>query len=158
MGKMFLIVVDSHSKWFEVEMMPSITIEVTIANLRDMFARYGIPQQLVSDNGSQFTLEEFCKFMKANGIKHTLVAPYHPRSNGQAERFVQTFKQFFKVEDSDSIMQSLVRFLSSYRTTPNSTGQTPAELFLNHRLRTRLDLMRPDLGRKVFDRQTDQKA
>ena len=76
MGKMFLIVVDSYSKWFEVEMMPSIT------NLRDMFARYGIPQQLVSDNGSQFTSEEFCKFMKANGIKHTLVAPYHPRSNG----------------------------------------------------------------------------
>ena len=95
MGKMFLIFVDSYSKWFEVEMMPSITIEVTIANLRDMFPRYGIPQQLVSDNGSQFTSEEFCKFMKANGIKHTLVAPYHPRSNGQAERFVQTFKQFF---------------------------------------------------------------
>ena len=103
MGKMFLIVVKSHLKWFEVEMMPSITIEATIAKLRDMFARYGIPQQLVSDNGSQFTLEEFCKFMKANGIKRTLVA--HPRSNGQAERFVQTFKQFFKAEDSDSIMQ-----------------------------------------------------
>ena len=52
-------------------------------------------------------------------------------------------------------MQSLARFLFTYRTTPNSTtGQTPAELFQNHRLRTRL--MRPDLGRKVFDRQTDQ--
>ena len=132
---MLLIVVDSHSKWFEVEMMPSITSEATIAKLRDMFARYGIPQQLVSDSGSQFTSEEFCKFMKANGIKHTLVAPYHPRSNGQAERFVQTFKQFFKVEDSDSIMQSLARFLFSYRTTLDSiTGQTSAELFLNRRL------------------------
>ena len=139
--------------------MPSLTSEATIAKLRDVFCRYGIPQQLVSDNGSQFTSEECCKFMKANGIKHTLVAPYHPRSNGQAERFVQTFKQFFKAEDSDSIMQSLARFLFSYRTTPNSTtGQTPAELFLNRRLGTRLDLMRPDLGRKVFDRQTDQKA
>ena len=112
--------------------MPSITSEATIAKLRDIFARYGIPQQLVIDNGSQFTPEEFCKFMKANGIKHTLVALYHPRSNGQTERFVQTFKQFFKAEDSDSIMQSLARFLFSYRTTPNNTtGQTPAELFLN---------------------------
>ena len=82
MGKMFLIVVDSHSEWFEVEIMPSITCEATIAKLRDMFSRYGILQQLVSDNGSQFTSEEFCKFMKANGIKHALVAPYHPRSNG----------------------------------------------------------------------------
>ena len=87
MGKMILIVVDSHSKWFEVEMMPSITIEATIANLRDMFARYGIPQQLVSDNGSQFTSEEFCKFMKANGIKHTLVAPYHPTAKFSAISF-----------------------------------------------------------------------
>ena len=97
--------------------------------------------------------------MKGNGIKHTLIAPYHPRSNGQAERFVQTFKQFFKTEGGDSIKQSLARFLFSYRTTPNSTtGQTPAELFLNRRVRTRLDLIRPDLGRKVFNKQSNQKT
>ena len=159
MGKMFLIVVDSHSKWLEVEVMSSITSEATIEKLRDLFARYGIPQQLVSDNGSQFTSQEFTKFMKGNGIKHTLVAPYHPRSNGQAERFVQTFKHFFKAEGSDSIKQSLARFLFSYRTTPTSTtGQTPAELFLNRRVRTRLDLIHPDLGRKVFNKQSDQKT
>ena len=154
MGKMFLIVVDSHSKWLEVEVMSSITSEATIEKLRDLFTRYGIPQQLVSDNGSQFTSQEFTKFMKGNGIKHTLVAPYHPRSNGQAERFVQTFKQFFKAEGSDSIKQSLARFLFSYRTTPNSTtGQTPAELFLNRQVRTRTDL-----SRKVFNKQSDQKT
>ena len=96
MGKMFLIVVDSHSKWLEVELMHSITSEATIEKLREMFARYGIPQQLVSDNGPQFTLQEFSNFANTNGIKHTLVAPYHPRSNGQAERFVQTFKQFLR--------------------------------------------------------------
>ena len=95
MGKMFLIVVDSHLKWIEVEVMSSITSEATIEKLRDMFARHGIPQQLVSDNGSQFTSQEFSDLMKRNGIKHTLVAPYHPRSNGQGERFVQTFKQLF---------------------------------------------------------------
>ena len=72
--------------------MSSITSEATIEKLRDMFARHGIPQQLVSDNGLQCTSQEFSKFIKGNGIKHTLVAPYHPRSNGQAERFVQTFK------------------------------------------------------------------
>ena len=137
--------------------MSSITSGATIEQLRDLFARYGIPQQLVSDNGSQFTSQEFSEFMKGNSIKHTLVAPYHPRSNGQAECFVQTFKQF-KAEGSDSIKQSLVRFLVSYRTTPNSmTGQTPAELFLNRRLRTKIDLIRPDLSQKVFDKQSDQK-
>ena len=63
------------------------------------------------------------------------------------------------LEGSDSIMQNSARFPIRYRTTPDSTtGQTPTELFLNRRLRTRLGLMRPGLGRKVFDRQTDQKA
>ena len=72
--------------------------------------------------------------------------------------FFQTFKQFFKTEGGDSIKQSLARFLLSYRTTRNSTSvQTPAELFLNRRVRTRLDLIRPDLGRKVFNKQSDQK-
>ena len=139
--------------------MSSITSEAMIEKLRDLFARYGIPQQLVSENGSQFTSQEFSEFMKGSGIKHTLVAPYHPRSNSQAERFVQTFKQFFKVEGSDLIKQSLARFLFSYRTMPNSTtGQTPAELFLNRRVRMRLDLIRPDLGRKLFNKQSDQKT
>ena len=157
MGKMFLIVVDSHLKWIEVEVMSSITSEATIEKLRDMFARHGIPQQLVSDNGSQFTSQEFSDFTKRNGIKHTLVAPYHPRSK-QSVSF-KRLSNFFKAEGSASIKQSLARFLFSYRTTPNSTtGQTPAELFLNRRLRTRLDLMRLDLGRKVFDKQSDQKA
>ena len=146
MGKMFPIVVHSHSKRLEVELRHSITSEATI-------------KKLVSDNGPQFTAQEFSEFAKANGINHTLVAQYHPRSNGQAERFAQTFKQFFKAEGSKSIKQSLARFLFSYRTMPNSTtGQTPAELFLSRHLRTRLDLMRPDLSQKVFDKQVEQKA
>ena len=94
--------------------------------------------------------------MKLNGIKHSLVAPYHPRSNGQAERFVQTFKQYFKAEGTQNIKQNLARFLFSYRTTPNSTtGQTPAEIFLNRRPKTRLDLLRPDLGRRVESKQNN---
>lgn len=159
MNKMFLVVVDSHSKWLEVEIMPNITSQSTIERLRDLFARFGLPMQLVSDNGPQFTSQEFAEFMKENGIKHTLVAPYHPRSNGQAERFVQTFKQYFKTEGTDSIKQSLARFLFNNRNTPSSvTGQTPSELFLRRRPRTRLDLLRPDVGRKVLDKQISEKG
>ena len=159
MNKMFFLVVDSQSKWLEVEIMPSTTSNATIEKLRDMFARYGLPEQLVSDNGPQFISNEFSQFMKLNGIKHSLVAPYHPRSNGQAERFVQTFKQYFKAEGTQNIKQNLARFLFSYRTTPNSTtGQTPAEIFLNRRPKTRLDLLRPDLGRRVESKQNNQKV
>ena len=93
LDKMFLIVVDAHSKWPEVVQMSSTTTSKTVEVLQVLFAKYGLPEQLVSDNGPQFTSEDFAYFMKANGIKHIRSAPYHPSSNGLAERFVQTFKR-----------------------------------------------------------------
>ena len=91
-GKMFFIVVDSHSKWTEVIMMPSTTSQSTIEALQSIFAHYGLPEQLVSDNGPQFISEEFSHFVQEKGIKHVLCAPYDPSSNGLAERFVQNFQ------------------------------------------------------------------
>ena len=90
LGKMFFLVTDAHSKWPEVTIMPSTTASKTISILRELFTRFGIPQQLVSDNGPQFVSEEFKQFMSANGVKHIKSSPYHPASNGAAERMVQT--------------------------------------------------------------------
>ena len=67
----------------------STTVFKTIEVLRHIFSSYGIPEQLVSDNGSQFTSEELADFVKSNGIKHIRTAPYHPSSNGAVERLVQ---------------------------------------------------------------------
>ena len=92
-GQSFLIVVDSHSKWPEVIEMKSTTATATIKELRRLFAAYGLPEHLVSDNGPQFTSAEIAGFIKTNGIKHIRCAPYHPSSNGCAERFVQIFKR-----------------------------------------------------------------
>ena len=83
---MFFIVIDAHSKWPEVIPMTSTTAGCTIRELRKLFAAHGLPEQIVSDNGSQFTSAEFASFMKANGIKHIQCSPYHPSSNGAAER------------------------------------------------------------------------
>ena len=138
--------------------MANTVSETTIEKLRDIFAHFGLSKQILSDKGTQFVSLEFSEFMKRNGIKHIRVAPYHPRLNGQAERFVQIFKQFFKAEGGGSIKQKLAQFLFSYRNTPNSTtGQTPAELMFKRRLRTRLDLLRPDLDSKTSNKQADQK-
>ena len=63
MGHMFLIVVDSYSKWLEVINMQSTTAARTIEELSNIFARNGIPHQLVSDNGPQFVSDEFRNFM-----------------------------------------------------------------------------------------------
>ena len=69
-GKSYLLLVDAHSKWPEIVEKSSTTAQKTIAELRNIFATHGLPQQLVSDNGPQFVSDEFATFMKSNGVKH----------------------------------------------------------------------------------------
>ncbi|KXJ07253.1 Uncharacterized protein K02A2.6 [Exaiptasia diaphana] len=125
---MFFVVVDAHSKWPEVIPMKSTTSSKTIEVLRNLFARFGIPEQLVSDNGPQFVSDEFQTFMKSNGIRHITSAPYHPATNGLAER-----------------------------NTPHlTTGESPAQMMLGRPLRTRLDLVKPNRNRKMLNKQHEQ--
>ena len=84
-GKLFLIVVDAYSKWIDVQIVPSTSVEATIAALRPIFSTFGLPQQLVSDNGTGFTSAQFQEFLSQNGVKQILTSPYHPSSNGLAE-------------------------------------------------------------------------
>ncbi|XP_012826093.1 uncharacterized protein K02A2.6-like [Xenopus tropicalis] len=157
-GRMFLVVVDAHSKWPEVLVMDSTTSCKTIEVLRGLFSRYGIPETLVSDNGPQFTSEEFECFLKSNGVKHVRSAPFHPATNGLAERFVQTFKHSLKAsKEPKPLQQRLDAFLLQYRNTPHSTTkEAPAMLFLHRRLRTRLDLIKPSVKQTVEQAQEVQ--
>ena len=157
-GRMYLIVVDAHSKWLEVLPMTTATALTTIQHLRTLFARFGVPESLVSDNGPQFTAEEFQLFCKQNGIRHIQVAPYHPASNGLAERAVQTFKRGIQKFKSGTVGDRIARFLMQYRVTPHmTTGSSPAELLLGRRLRTRLDAIRLNLERQVEAKLLGQK-
>ena len=70
MGKSYFLVVDAHSKWPEIVEMNSTTTQRTIAELRKMLAAYGLPLQLVTDNGPQFISDDIKDLMKMNGIKH----------------------------------------------------------------------------------------
>ena len=85
-----------YSKWLDAYIIPSITSAKTIELLRVVFATHGLPQTIVTDNGPSFVSQEFAKFMSLNGIKHIKSAPYHPSTNGQAERSVQTLKKGLK--------------------------------------------------------------
>ena len=89
--------------------------------------------------------------MHQNGIRHITAAPYHPVSNGQVERAVQIFKQGLEKMNANDLLESLQRFLFSYRTTPQTTtGQLPAELLMGHRLVTAFGLLKPEVGRTVW--------
>ena len=159
LGKMFLLIVDSHSKWVEVHVTTSATTATTIDKLQTTFAAVELPEVIVSDNGPAFCSDEFRSFMKQNGIQHVKTPPYHPASNGLAERYVQVFKDGMRKLTGGSMESRVARFLSHYRTTPQSTtGTTPAELMFGRKLQTRLDLLKPDLEVAVRKKQTKQKA
>ena len=154
MGQNFLVLVDAHSKWIEVFPMSSTTSLAVVERLRVLFAQFGIPQAIVTDNGSAFVSQEFKSFLQSNGIKHVTSSPYHPASNGLAERAVKTFKTGLKKMTDGTTLDKLSRFLFAYRNTPQTaTGVSPAELLLGHGLHSRLDLLKPDLQVRVLQKQ-----
>ena len=116
-GRMCLIVVDTHFKWLELLRMTTATALKMIQHLRTLFAKFGLPESLVSDNGPQFAAAEFELFCKQNGIGHIQVALYYPASNGVVERTVQLFKKGIQKCKSGTIGDRIVYFLMQYQVT-----------------------------------------
>ena len=138
MGKMFLIIIEAYSKWMDVYPVHSANSSITIEKLRQSFSVNGLPDMFVSDNGSCFTSSQFGTFVKQKGTKHIKTAPYHPSSNGLAERAVQTFKAGMKKQKYGTIETKLSRFLSYYRSSLQSTTGIPlAEMLMSRHLKTR---------------------
>ena len=158
-GHSYLILVDAHSKWPEViDMKSNTTSAATIKELRQTFARFGLPEQLVSNNGPQFVSAEFTQFLKSNGVIHIKLAPYHPSTNGIAKRFVQSLKRAMLTNESLPMEQRLATFLLQYHTTVHATtNATPCMLLMNRQVRTRLDLLRPNIETQVANKQADLK-
>jgi len=147
LGRHFLIVVDAYLKYLEVFSAPNTTSRQTVAILRKLCAEHGVPETIVNDNGTQFTSNEFREFCNANAVSHILSPPYHPQSNGRAERFVDTFKRgLLKLRGEGNVDKILDTFLLAYRTTPSVTlpqQLCSAELFFGRKPRTTLDLLLP---------------
>ncbi|VDI12898.1 Hypothetical predicted protein [Mytilus galloprovincialis] len=143
-GKMFLVCVDARSKYLDVHVVNSATSANTIEKLRTMFAIHGLPESIVSDNGTPFASQEFQDFVQRNGIKHIRSSPYQPSTNGLAERAVQTFKEGMKKVTEGSKEKRMAKFLFTYRLTPHATTPiAPAEMLMGRRPRSLLDLTYP---------------
>ena len=113
----------------------------------------------MTDNGTYFVSEEIEHFLMSNGIKHYTSAPYHPASNGLAERAVQIIKRGLRKEMVGDIDERLSKILFNYRITPQTTtGVSPSELLLGRRPRTRLDLLKPHTADRVEKKQNQQRA
>lgn len=158
-GHMFMVVVDAHSKWPEVIDMNKCTQPTRVINeCRKLFARFGLPKHIVTDNGRQFTSTEFRDFTKRNGIKQSFTAPHHPATNGAAEKF-ETFKdKVGKIVKSGKTLEYAVElFLFDYRETEHcTTGRSPAWMAMKREMRTRFNLLRPQAEDTVTAKQTAQ--
>jgi hypothetical protein len=151
-GHTYLVLVDAYSKYPEVVKMSGTTTTSTLNVLRDIFSRQGLPEVLVSDNGPQFSSQEFAEFCAQNGIIHRTSAVHKPSSNGQAERVVQILKSAIKQAglDKTNVDSKIAKYMLIYRVTPHSTtGESPSMLLMGRRLRTRLDLLVPSVRSHV---------
>ena len=153
-NRMILVAVDAYSKWISAMVVRSSTSEVTIEQLRMLFAEHGLPETIVTDNGTCFTSAEFTQFMRQNGIQHITSPAYHPSSNGLAERAVQLVKRGLTKMTDGSMQTRLARYLLTYRVTPHgTTGSSPSMLLKGRQLRTLLDVVHPNIGAKVHKSQ-----
>jgi len=138
-----LIIVDSSSGWIEASLPQARTSQNVIDTLTAVFSRFGIPKMIVTDNAAEFTSRELNEFCTTNGIKKVESPPYHPQSNGPAERGVQTVKNAMKAWRLNvshlPFRDYLRRILLHHRaccTRPD--GKTPAELVFGRKIRVPL--------------------
>ncbi|XP_035223960.1 uncharacterized protein K02A2.6-like [Stegodyphus dumicola] len=123
--------------------------------MKSHFARYGIPLIVISDNGPQFASKEFAEFAKKYQFKHITSSPYHPQSNGLAERSVQTAKKLLKKAQADHADPYLA--LLAHRNTPtNEMLGSPAQRLMSRRTRTILptseELLKPQVVKNVKEK------
>ena len=132
-SKHYLLIVDYFSQYPESIQLSSTTLLSTIAALKSVFSRHGIPEEVRSDNGPQYSSQEFAAFSKAYNFKHVTSSQQYPQSNGQAERMVQTVKKILRQ------FNDIYKGLLVYHSTPMPwCNLSPTELSMGQRLRTQL--------------------
>lgn len=86
----YVVVVDFYSRYIEMANLPTLSTSTTVECLKVIFARFGVPETLVTDNGPQFVSTDFADFAKDYGFSHMTSSPCYPQSTGEAERAVRT--------------------------------------------------------------------
>lgn len=142
MGHTWLVLIDAYSKYPIVHATSSTSSKATIQLLEEDFAHFGFPHTIVSDNATSFTSEEFQEWCTEHGITHLSGAPYHPATNGAAERLVQSFKNSLR-KSSLAPKSALQEFLMTYRRTPLPSGLSPSEILNGRQIRAQIDILVP---------------
>ena len=142
-GKVYLIVVDYYSRWFEIKELRNESSSAVIRALKELFAIHGIPDLVMSDNGPQYSADSFREFATKYTFVHTTSSPRYPQANGDVEQAVRTAKSILR--KNEEIFTALL----TYRSTPLLNGLSPSELLMGRRLRTQLPTHPENLYPKV---------
>jgi len=95
-GRTLLVITDFYSNFIKVARINTVTSGSVIEEMKEVVAQCGIPDVLVSDNGTQFASAEFPVFVETWSFEHHTSSACYPQSNGKAENAVQTVKRLFK--------------------------------------------------------------
>ena len=164
----YFILCDSYSKWLHVSYMPNTKARTVISELMSIFAQFGLPKCLVSDNGPPFDSNEYAQFCTQYNIKILHSPPYSPESNGQAEKAVDLAKKGVdkiilselspnvdlsgEKPDLYTIQNRLSKFLFNYRNTPTTTTNLcPTEMLLRFKPCTLLTHLLPSSNTPLSD-------
>ena len=131
--KYILVCTDYVTKWVEAKALPSATENSVVQILfEDIFTRFGVPREIVTDQGSQFTSNLMEKLMEEYKIKHRKSTPYHLQANGQVESTNKVLESIITKTvhlHRRDWAERLPEALWAYKTTwRNKTGHSPYEL------------------------------
>ena len=147
-GRDYLIVTDYYSNFWEIDRLQATTSDDVIRKMKQHFSRYGIPEVLISDNGTQFTSREFRSFTKQWEIQHETSSPHHHQSNGKAENSVKTAKRLMKKALQAGTDPWLA--ILEFRNTPaEGLNTSPAQRLMNRKTRTLLPTIEQFLPEKM---------
>ena len=134
----WLLIVDYYSKFPVVRKLPNPCPSSTVVEItQQVFSEFGIPCRIISDNGPHFASARYRQFAKDWNITHVTSSPSYARSNGFAERYVQTVKHTFKKAKQSGQDPQLA--LLCLRATPiDSKLPSPAELLMQRKIQTPL--------------------
>ena len=151
-GRSYLITVDYYSGFWELDTVPDTSSDTIVKHSKAHFARYGIPERVISDNGPQFRAQIYEDFMKQWEIDHITSSPYHSQSNGKAEAAVKIAKTMLKKVTQDNMDINLA--MLAWRNTPTEGSlYSPVQKLQSRRTRTQLPtsskLLRPEVPKGI---------
>ncbi|XP_072054170.1 uncharacterized protein [Arachis hypogaea] len=161
--KFLLVSIDYFSKWIEAQPLAHITAEKVRSFLwKNIICRYGIPREIISDNGRQFTDHKLAAFLTNFNIKHHFSSVEHPQTNGQVESANRIILQGLKKKlgDAKGEWADLIpEVLWSYNTSIQSaTGETPFKLVYGAEALIPVEVSVPTLRTELYDQTSNLQA